>query len=185
MSEFLSRLFQVLFAWCPRLHIVHATHNAVKFVAGRAPRRCLPGMHWYWPITTTIEDVPIVRDSVDTEAQVLCDERGDAFVVSATFEYRVNHPVIAVAGSADWEKVLVDVSGAAIADVVATRRLTVAGLRTEIAAGTLGSRLEARTRELLEPYGIEITSATITEFAPCRVLKHFGSPLAVEEEEDD
>jgi regulator of protease activity HflC (stomatin/prohibitin superfamily) len=73
----------------PRWVIITTTHGAVKWVRGHKVKSLGPGIHWYWPATTQLNQFPIVRQGSILEPQTIVTRDGVTVAVTAVIVYEV------------------------------------------------------------------------------------------------
>lgn len=171
MFDWLSNLLTTFAAVFPRITQVKKTHGAVKFVGARA-RPLKPGLHWFWPVTSEIVSLPVVRQSINLVTQVLLTRDRQPMVVSGIIVYRIFDIEAAIARSYDFESTIADVGLTALVEVITGR--TLEELMAAVHADTFTADLTATTRRRLKPYGVRVLTAALTDFSTCRVLKLMG-----------
>ena len=85
----LNNLMEWFARWVPRLALVRATHVGVLFGRGGRVTELPPGLWWYWPITSELQQVATTERTIITCAQ-LVDDRLIAFVLV----WRVLEPAV-------------------------------------------------------------------------------------------
>lgn len=174
----LSDFIQTFISFFPHLLQVRATHGAVKFVHGKKVVELKPGLHWYWPIVTEILEIPTARTTYNFDTQVILTSDGKPLAVSAVLVYRVSDVVAALSQSHDVDDTIGDVGNSAITRVLSGKSLE--DLMAEQRKGTLQGELTGMCSEGLEPFGIDVESASLTDFSTCMVIKTLGgSPPAI------
>ena len=119
-----GEIVQACLSLIPRLIIVRATHEAVKWRCGKDAIRLKPGLHIYWPITTEVEQIVVARQPTNLVAQTLTTLDGKSVVVGAVIVYRINDAVQAIGRiKHDVDQTIGDITQAAIADIIASHTL--------------------------------------------------------------
>lgn len=158
----------------PRLVLIRATHGAVKFVRAKTVK-IGPGLHVFWPITTEIEIVPVVRQVLNLDQQVLETKDGKTVIADGVVVYVVIdlHKFLVENFNADDN--LKELAGAALRDAILSLTFE------EINSGRvkLDHRLTKRAREALENFGVEVESMKLQSFAQGHVLIHSGAAFRV------
>lgn len=160
--EWLGRLI-------PRREILTLTEGAVKFVGGKRAVVCGPGIHWYWPWTTTWVTYPTARQADRLQTQTVTTVDGKTIIVGGIVVYAVS----------DIEKLLTlnDSPSVTIKDITMTClhdvccQMTWEQLMLEQRKGTLDTKLKNTTQRALDDYGVRVIKTMLTDLAPCRVLK--------------
>ncbi len=162
----IGEIAQALLRLLPWLVIIPATDGAVAFVRGRHIREWKPGLHWYWPVATTYKKIMTVRQTQLIQSKVVMTSDHKTVLVGALVTYYINDVVQALAHIADLPSDVMERSQGAIYDEVSKHTLE------EIQGDREGFRvkLSERAGEALNGYGVQIISAQLTEFAPCRAI---------------
>jgi len=152
----------------PRLLIVRRTHAGVKFVGGSRVVELKPGLHFYWPITTEVEVLPVARQTHNLVTQVLMTKDSKSVVIGAVVIYEINSVVDALSNNWDISDTISDVTQMAVVAIV--NNWTFDELRAEL-AGKVENELSIETRKQLKPFGIKVLRCGVSDFSQCRVLK--------------
>jgi regulator of protease activity HflC (stomatin/prohibitin superfamily) len=162
----LGDIFQNLLKIIPALVIVPVTHGGIAFVHGHRVKEWKPGLHIYWPVVTSYKTIAVVRQTQMIKSKTVMTKDLKTVIVGALVTYWINDVVSALAKIADlpsdimersMEAILTEVSHHDLADIQADRQ-------------AFNKRLVERVTGNFEGYGIEILSAQLTEFAPCRAI---------------
>lgn len=171
--SWLSELAQWFGKWVPRLVLIRATEGAVKFLPGGKTKEYGPGLLLYWPLTTEIQQYPVVRQVLRLSPQTLMTEDGVSVVAAGILTYTVTDLHTFLVENFDAEHSLDDISQTAIRSAIVThdfeeiqndrknwdRTLTLAG------------------RSALRQFGVKVEALRITTFAKARVLNLIGPGL--------
>jgi regulator of protease activity HflC (stomatin/prohibitin superfamily) len=149
----------------PRLVIVRTTHCAVAFVHGKNAKLLGPGLHVVWPIVTEWVTYPTVRQSVNLATQTLLTKDSQTVAVGAIIVYAVDRPLELLACSYDADETIRDIAMAAVKSYVVSATLD--DLRSKRMDRRLGRRIAVN----LEPFGVKVVRAQMTDLAPCVVVK--------------
>jgi regulator of protease activity HflC (stomatin/prohibitin superfamily) len=165
----LGQIFEWLGKWVPRWVILDVTEGAVKYVGGKKAKYCGPGIHWYWPVTTTWFSYPIVRqaDRLQTQTIVTVDDK--TIVVGGLIVYSVSDLLKLLTTTHDPAIAVKDLALTAIHDVCCW--MTWEELKVEQRKGTLDTKLKNATQRALDDYGVKVIKVMLTDLAPARVLK--------------
>ena len=172
----LGDLVAVLASVVPRLAHVRATHRGVKFVRGRT-REIGPGLHWWWPVTTEIEVLPVVRQYAALSEQALQTKDGETVSVDGFLSFEIHDLHRFVTEAYDAAEDLDELGQAAVRKAIIALRLP------EIQSGRvkLDHRLTKEATELLEPLGITVLDLQLKSCAPGTVLIHAGNSIGATE----
>lgn len=175
----------------PRWIILDTTEGAVKFTGFLTPRParrllglllqcghteedmrvtvCGPGIHWYWPATTNLQDYPTARqaDNLPTQTVVTADDK--TIAVGGMLVYQVEDLGLLLGTTHSAIKVVQDVALTAIHDVCC--ELTWEELKMGQRKGTLNTKLKNACQKQLGDYGVKVIKCMLTDLAPTRVLK--------------
>lgn len=178
---------RALLGFFPHLKLVRGTHAGVKFRHGRdyIEIRCdngmyLPyftakfpwvrwqysGLHIYWPVTTEIEVVPIVRQTTNLPPQYLVTADGRNVGVSGIVISEVSEVVKLLTKAWDYDQVVRDYGMAEIKRVVSESHAE----DIYSSDGNVDKKFTLKLRKRLRPFGVKVIRVTLTDFAPVRLL---------------
>jgi len=158
MTEFITKLFDIIFCWCPRFKIVQPDEKGVRVTGGEWKENLDPGLYWYWPMITTMEIVNISPQFIDLPNQYVTTETGDIIAVSGVIGYHVIDPKEALYNVQDYDVSLPNLAMGIIANRVGGDGHLADGIMTEL-------------NEEAEPWGIEIDRVIITDYARCTCIR--------------
>jgi regulator of protease activity HflC (stomatin/prohibitin superfamily) len=169
MLDIIGQFLTTLLGIIPRLVIIRTTHQGVRFKCGKTAKAMKPGLHWYWPVTTQIEILPVARQTNSLPSQVLMTKDGQTIVVAGSVVYTVNDMLLAY-GSLNYDVNLTldDVARSALVEIVAKTTLA------DLQAGIIGEFTKL-CRRRLKQYGIGVHKAYLTDLCPCRVYRLVGN----------
>lgn len=158
----------------PRLLIVQSSHRAVAYRWGRHVVELGPGPHVYWPLVTPIETCAVVRQVLDLPTQLLETADGRTVVASGVIEYEIANVVAFLAETENGYDSIRLVATAAV------RNLVMDSTREELGAADadVAERLlTSAVQEDLEPYGVRVLRARLSDFAAVRAVHLTGGQL--------
>jgi regulator of protease activity HflC (stomatin/prohibitin superfamily) len=166
----LSQLIETLYKFIPHIVIVRATHGGVKWVRGKHIKPLMPGLHWYWPLTTEIEVIVTARQTLAIPDQVLATKDGKKVVVKTLVVYKIRDVVHAI-GRVNWDvdTTINDLTQSAVVRVIATH--TYDEIMHGVADETMTTTLTREVRKELRQFGVHIVRCKLVDFAECKVLK--------------
>ncbi len=171
MNEALAWVGQIagwIGRFIPRWEIIPATHAGVKFVRGHRVVPLAPGIHWWWPVTTTFERYPVVRQATNLRAQTMETKDGITIAVSALIVYEVHDIADLIARTFEADNTIGEVALTATMDVLHGKTWDeIRGTRRS----TLNNALRKAAERVLEPYGVTVLGMALTDLARCRVFK--------------
>lgn len=153
----------------PQWRIVPTNAGAVKFVRGAKAVPLGPGIHWFWPLMTEFIMHPTARQAVDLRAQTLATTDDKTIVIGGMVVYEIDNIEAILAHTFDPDESIRDVSLSVFHDVCC--HLSWEEIKAGQRAGTLDRKLRRELRAQLKPFGVRVLKATLTDLAPCRVLK--------------
>jgi len=171
MGEFLRQLMETLLAWVPRLAHIRSTHGGVKFTGSRASAWG-PGLHWWWPLTSTYAELPTVAQAHNLATQIVLGSGPQAVAASGVIVYRVDDVLKAVTSCEELDDIVSNVGLAAVFEVLATKKLP--DLRAWAESGELTNRLTRKVRSRLRAYGLYVERCGLTDLAPAKPLYLMG-----------
>jgi len=165
----ISEIFQWIGQFIPRWEIVPTTHGAVKFVWGKKVIPLGPGWHVFWPLSTKFESYPTVRQTTNLRAQTLVTKDNKTIIASGLVVYRIYDIEAILARTYEPDETIEEIALGAINHVISGK--TWDALKEEHADGRLDKEMRKRVRALLRTYGVHVLKASLTDLAPCKVLK--------------
>lgn len=163
--EWISEIARWVGRLIPNWIVVDATHGGVKFVKGAEVIPFGPGIVWYWPATTNLRTYPTARQAVDLRTQTLVTVDGKVIAVGGIVVYRVFDIAALLGRTYDSDQTVKDICAGVIHDVCSA--FSMEDMREEPFLRELKRTMQKRLRS----YGVRVVRATITDLAPCRVLK--------------
>lgn len=176
MMDWLSKLCDILFVWCPRRFQVKATHGAVKFVRDKAVALG-PGCHWYWPWTSTYIEIAVAEQTHNLPTQAIENNGAKPLAVSGVIVYKITDVLAALSYAYEVEDTINDVGLTAIMEVVGVRGR--AKLKDDLKKGALTRELTKMTRRRLKRYGVHVERCSLTDFTSCLPILNLGEGGAV------
>lgn len=167
--EWISQIVGWVGQFIPRWVIVHTTHGAIKFVRGAKVVTLGAGWHLYWPLTTDFVTYPTARQAVDLRTQTFVTSDDRTIGVGGLIVYEIKDIAAILAHTFDPEVTIRDITASAIHDVCC--RKTWDELKAGQRNGSLDRELRREASRGLERYGVKVLKTTLTDLAPCRVLK--------------
>lgn len=148
----LNDLMVWLGRWVPRILLVRASHEGVRFGMGGAVVRLKPGVHVYWPIVQEVQLVSMALRSIETSGQVI-----DSKMTSLVILYRISDAV----------RVTRD-----LFDARAQIDMRVKAHAAALAADP--NQVLQAIRQEFEPLGITIDSIAVTQRSWCLPIKNMN-----------
>jgi regulator of protease activity HflC (stomatin/prohibitin superfamily) len=171
MMAWIGKFIDVVFIWCPRRFHVKATHGAVKFIRAKAVE-CKPGCHWYWPWTSTVEEIATAEQTHNLPTQAIENNGTKPLAVSGVIVYKVTDTLAALSKSFEVDDTINDVGLTAIMEIVGPK--TKAELKKALKSGSLTKQLTFMTRRRLKKYGIYVERCSLTDFTSCMPILNLG-----------
>ena len=153
MTEFITKLFDILFCWCPRFTIVQPDEKGVRVTCGGWVENLDPGLHWYWPMLTTMDTVNVSPQFIDLPNQYVTTDDGDTVAISGVVGYHIIDPKEALYNVQDYD--------------VSLPNLAMGIIASKVGSDSLTDDVLAELNNRAEPWGIEIDSVIITDYAEC------------------
>lgn len=169
----ISEIVNWIGQFVPRWIILDTTKAGVKFVRGSKVVPLGPGWHLYWPLTTIIHTYPTARQATDLRGQVFVTSDDKAIIVGGLIVYEIKDVEAILARTFDPDDTIKDISLSAIHDVCCQK--TWAELREGQRSGSLDRELRREAKKELDRYGVLVLKMTLTDLAPCRVLRLVSS----------
>lgn len=163
--------------WLPRWDVCEPTHRGVRFRGtlwgeGVETSTIEPGMFMWWPLTTRVYVIPVVRQSANLPAQSLetCD--GHAMLVETVMVYKIADVEKALTENYDLDDTIMEIAHAAAVDCIVTRSRH--EVRDDLATGELNKQLKEEARRLLRRYGVNVVDARFTDAAVHTCIRTAG-----------
>lgn len=156
-------------SFLPTWEVIHQTYGGVKW-SGKKSKLLGPGVHWYWPPLSDIEEWPTNRRQMDLPTQTIRTADKETVVVNGKVIHRVSNVLTLLTMSEDPDATISDIAQIAIRDYVSAWKLD--ELEGDI-AGT-NADLTERMRKLLKPYGVNVKQVALSDLAPCDTIKLAG-----------
>lgn len=168
--DWIGKIIEWIGSFIPRLLHVKLTHKGVMFTRAEA-KTIEPGMHVYIPFWSSPEVYPVRRQTLNPPSQVLTTLDMKSILIDVAVVYDINDIYKALVETFDLETTIRDVTQGAVKDSVNEFTFK------EINDGhkLLDKNLTEKISAALEPYGINVVKAFITDFSIVRVLKLVNS----------
>lgn len=153
----------------PRWFILDVREGGVKYVRGSRVVVLGAGIHWYWPVTTTYDTYPTVRQADNLATQTIVTKDDKTIAVGGMLVYDVEEVGKLLTMTAHAIRLVQDVSLTAVHDVCCN--LTWDELKDEQRRGTLDTKLKNAAQKQLKDYGVRVIKCMLTDMAPTRVLR--------------
>lgn len=185
----IGALARVIGAAFPRWDVCEPTCEGVKFRGSFFRRgvrvvKIKPGIYWYWPPTSRVQVIPVVKQTLNLPVQSLETLDGKPLAVSVTIVYEISDVEKALTKIHDHDQTVRDVGQASAVDRVVTRRWT--EFRSDFADGKIESELLEHSKSLLRKYGVRVLEAYLTDSTKHTPVRVFGQaeliPGIIEEE---
>ncbi len=159
----LVEIFDRLLSIVPRIELVCAYECGIKFGRGGRVKRLDPGLHIYWPLMSEVVKHPTARTTMNLPMQTLIT-KGGPYAVSAALVYKMTDPVKAYTENYDIDDTIMDVALVAVAEVICEEETD--------DLGKIGKSLTTIARRRLKPFGVHVERCSLTDIAPCRVIRN-------------
>jgi regulator of protease activity HflC (stomatin/prohibitin superfamily) len=184
----LGDIVQAILMLFPRLLIVRTTHEAVKWVRGskvvlmkhdNGMIRIFPllvgrvrrtGLHFYWPLVTEHEIVPIKRQTTNLDPQYLETRDGQMVGVSGVFIYEVVDTVALLTECYDYEDTIKDLALASIKKIIVDNDYAVIRQKPH----EIDKKLTLQLRNDLKRFGIKTVRFTLSDCTRMFMLGAWG-----------
>jgi regulator of protease activity HflC (stomatin/prohibitin superfamily) len=154
----------------PRWIILNSTEGAVKFVRGSRAVVLYPGIHWYWPAMTEIKAWTVARQSLNLPTQTVTTKDGKTIAVGAVMVFRITNVLLLIARTYDPDTVIRSVALGVVQQLCSAAEWS--ELQMVNSSGELNEHLrKALQRRLAKRFGIKVLDASLSDLAPCRVIK--------------
>ena len=174
----LGQIIEWFGQFIPRWVLLDSTQEAVKFthefyvdrwkIHGRLRvTRLEKGGHVYWPLMSRINTVPVVRDTMDLEGQVITLKGGKPVLVSGMVRFAIFDIERAVANTSDIFNCVRDEAMCAIHDTLENYTWEEA----HAAGKELAVAMTKTAQKELTRYGVRVQKIGIKDLAQTKVYK--------------
>lgn len=153
----------------PRWIIVKVNQGGLKF-KGKRTVELHPGVNFYWPATTRIEVMPIVRRTLQIPVQVVPGQPGQLFptAISAFIAYSIVDVTKALCDNWKLASTIEDTMQAMLAKTGVHRDLSIVDIEE------LNQRLTRLATADLERFGVKVETVAIIHLCPTVPVKRFN-----------
>lgn len=120
MVEWLSAFLERITAWCPKFYKVPPTHRLVKWSSCQEGTLHGPGIIWYWPIVTDVEEVDIRWKSLLTHVQTVTLIDGTTVSARTLTRWKPEKPLDCVTNEEDYADTVAETAQSILVDVLST-----------------------------------------------------------------
>ena len=153
----------------PRREILDTTEGAIKYKHGNEPVFCGPGIHWWWPWTSTWVSYPMARQTDRLETQTMETTDGKTFIVSGAFTYAIEDLAMLITTTHSALTTTLELAQTAMHEVLC--EMDWSAIQTEQRKGTLKTKLKNEAQRQLKDYGVKVIKLQLNTLARCRVYK--------------
>ena len=157
LSDFIRWVAQIF----PRGLHVDATQEGVMLTLGKA-KRIGPGFKLYWPPIQRPMVHPVKRDTIDLDPQTLpCGiNKPIGITISVTVVYTISDIMKALVETYNFAATIKDCAQGAVIEACVNKSID------ELAAKhqRINSALKRKMKKALEPYGVEVEDAFMSDF---------------------
>ena len=157
------------------------TQRGVKFIRGKEPIFLEPGLHWWLPLTTTIEVQSILKDATEFEPVVVPDKDGKPIAIGFAVIWHIaaKDTIKALTTTDDHTAMVGEVGESLLPPLVL--QYSFSELCDRIRGGrnmkTINDMLTEEARIVLSEYGITVDRCRINFVAPTRVFKVISNQI--------
>ncbi len=167
----------------PRWDLLQVDEGGVKYLPGGKVKVLVPGIYWWWPVTTNVVTVDIERQTL-TFGQRLTTADDVSVQCNTVIVFRICDVVKYLVKTKDGEDTVGEVAQKLTLKPVMSRRFravcddiaTTNEMRNEVTRGA---------KKLLPDYGVEVLDGYVCDFTRTRVFSHEGDGMAITTEEED
>lgn len=153
----------------PKWVVLDTTEGAIKYVRGKNVHVCGPGVHFFWPCTTTFIPYPIARQTDRLETQTMETADGITFMVSATLTHEIEDLGLLVPRTHSPSTTIVDLAMAAVHEVL--KAWTWGDLNEPKRQRPLKTELKNAAQDQLKEYGVKVHKLQLNSLVRCRAYK--------------
>jgi len=178
----LFQWFESIINWfglfIPRRVIVKKTDRLIKFKWDGEVTEEMPGMRFYWPITTEIEEITVVRQPLNIKPFSLVTRDNFPVVVDATVVYKIVDAIQFMSENFDSYTAVSEAVSASLRNILSQKTFKEIQQSLDI-----DEELTTNAQEDTEDFGVEIYYCRLQNFTYCIPisLSHVNSPDRVKD----
>lgn len=169
--------FGAIFEWFgqffPRWTLVRATEGAVKFLPGGKVKVYDAQIVWYWPVTTEVETIAVVRQVMDTQPQTLMTKDDVPVYVAGIVIYDITDLHAFAVENYDANHNIDDIAQTAIRKAIVNRTFA----QIQEARADVDNVLTREAQKALTEFGVNVQACRLTDFSKTRVSNIVGNGL--------
>jgi regulator of protease activity HflC (stomatin/prohibitin superfamily) len=176
MSSFfpwLDKIFEYIWQFVPKPYLVIWTHRAVRYRRGGKPVLVMPGVRWYWPLTTLVKVINITWRAEEFKSKSIMTKDGITVACGYTMVYRVKNPVRADSSVDDYQQTIGEIGEAYLRPIIGGHtfdELKEMNSRTSDELGSLDLALMRNLPKDVRKYGIQVSYCRVHTIARARNL---------------
>lgn len=158
MLEWLSMFFGKITAWCPQFQKIPPTTRLVKWRKCREGTLHGPGVIWYWPLVTEVQEIDVRWKSLLTHVQTITLADGVTVSARTLTRWKPSDPLKCVTQEEDYEDTVGEAAQSVLVDVLSP--CTFDMLKQSKA---LNVALTLAMQEELRDIGVQVKKCKFTE----------------------
>lgn len=177
MLEWLNDIFQAILKFVPRIIIVKVTHAGLKYRYGSEITELrhnnglfYTGIHFYWPLVTEYDLIPIKRQTVELRQQNLCTADNQTVGVSGILVYEIFDIQSVLTEWYDYDDNISELPLATIKAIITKHKFDY----IQSNSSSIDNEITQKLRNQLEPFGVDIIKVTLSDFVPLNVYSIWG-----------
>ena len=167
--EWIGKLAETFINLFPHLKIIKVTQGGLKMRRGNELTVLGPGLHFWWPLITTLDVVTTVRDTMDLNGQTFTTKDNKSILTSGMVMYSISDVEKLLTSAPDYQNTIVDICMTVITDVMLKYEWE--QIRERVISGELGKELRKAAGDELRPFGVKVISLSLKDLAPVKVFK--------------
>ncbi len=166
----IQQLWTFITSLIPHLALMQKNYGGVKFKRGGKVKEIKPGLYWWWPIITNVEEIPTKQQTIRLESQSLTTKDDISVTTSLIVVYNITDVVTAIV-DVDVEDVIGDTALFSAVEVVTPK--TFEECKTELAS-KIPKLLKQKCHRDLSKIGVSVKKAFLCDFAETTVYSVMG-----------
>lgn len=183
--SWIGDLVRLFISFIPHLDLMKANHGGVKFKRGGKVKEIRPGLFWYWPIVTEVQEIPTRRQTMRLEVQTLTTTDNKPASVNCVVVYEINNVLKALVETWDIEDTISDVAQFSVTKAISTRQFSV--INRDLTT-IIQDEIKERCKKDLRQFGVLVKDAFLSDFAHTvtyRIMGEGAGIIAGGEEDDE
>lgn len=174
--SWIGDLVELFISFVPHLDNMKANHAGIKFKRGGKVQEIKPGLYWYWPIVTEVQELPTKRQTMRLDTQTLTTTDDQTIATSAVVVYEINNIRKAIVDTWDIEETIGDAAQYAVVQAITSRSFEEARAAM---TGAIPDELKKQCAKDLRQFGVAVKDAFLSDLTFTTAYRVMGDGPAM------